>query len=237
MNPWRDHAVPAMRHEALYGDRVVRCFAERPASLRAMFEPRAPGGRNTTRSSAKAGAGATTRPVRAGERIAAGLGRARHRRRRPRHALSLQPPRVRVRAAGGAAARRDRRAGRRARAAARASPTSPTSAARRRSSSTTRWPIASRKPTRRPTLRHSPAGLGPRRGRSGRGVRPPAQITTARDRRRRDPLHLGHDRPSEGRDAHPPRDRPLGAALRGLHAPRRPTTARRWRCRRATSPG
>ena len=38
MNPWRDHAVPAMRHEALYGDRVVRCFADRPASLLAMFD-------------------------------------------------------------------------------------------------------------------------------------------------------------------------------------------------------
>ena len=38
MNPWRDHAVPALRHEALYGDRVVRCFAERPASLLAMFD-------------------------------------------------------------------------------------------------------------------------------------------------------------------------------------------------------
>ena len=38
MNPWRDHAVPAMRHEALYGDRIVRCFADRPASLLAMFD-------------------------------------------------------------------------------------------------------------------------------------------------------------------------------------------------------
>ena len=35
---WRDHAVPAMRAEALYGDRVVRCFAERPAGLLAMFD-------------------------------------------------------------------------------------------------------------------------------------------------------------------------------------------------------
>jgi O-succinylbenzoic acid--CoA ligase len=38
MNRWRDHPVPPMRHEALYGDRVVRCFAERPSGLRAMFE-------------------------------------------------------------------------------------------------------------------------------------------------------------------------------------------------------
>ncbi|MDM0002394.1 AMP-binding protein [Variovorax sp. J22P240] len=38
MNHWRDFPVPAMRHEALYGDRIVRCFAERPARLHAMFE-------------------------------------------------------------------------------------------------------------------------------------------------------------------------------------------------------
>ena len=38
MNPWRDCDVPALRAEALYGDRVVPCFAERPASLHAMFE-------------------------------------------------------------------------------------------------------------------------------------------------------------------------------------------------------
>ena len=38
MSPWRGHAVPAMRHEALYGDRIVRCFADRPASLLAMFD-------------------------------------------------------------------------------------------------------------------------------------------------------------------------------------------------------
>jgi long-chain acyl-CoA synthetase len=38
MNPWHAHPVPAMRQEALYGDRIVRCFAERPAGLWAMFE-------------------------------------------------------------------------------------------------------------------------------------------------------------------------------------------------------
>ena len=38
MKPWHDCAVPALRAEALYGDRVVRCFADRPASLHAMFE-------------------------------------------------------------------------------------------------------------------------------------------------------------------------------------------------------
>ena len=38
MNPWHAHSVPAMRVEALYGDRLVRCFATRPAGLHAMFE-------------------------------------------------------------------------------------------------------------------------------------------------------------------------------------------------------
>ena len=37
-DPWRDHPVPPMRHEALYGDRVVRCFQGRPHSLLALFE-------------------------------------------------------------------------------------------------------------------------------------------------------------------------------------------------------
>jgi long-chain acyl-CoA synthetase len=35
---WQPFPVPPMRAEALYGDRVVRCFAERPAGLLAMFE-------------------------------------------------------------------------------------------------------------------------------------------------------------------------------------------------------
>ena len=38
MNHWAACEVPALRAEALYGDRVVPCFAERPASLHAMFE-------------------------------------------------------------------------------------------------------------------------------------------------------------------------------------------------------
>ena len=38
MNHWQACAVPALRHEALYGDRVVRCFAERPPTVHAMFE-------------------------------------------------------------------------------------------------------------------------------------------------------------------------------------------------------
>ena len=35
---WPAAAAPPMRSEALYGDRIVRCFAERPAGLHAMFE-------------------------------------------------------------------------------------------------------------------------------------------------------------------------------------------------------
>ena len=38
MDPWHAHPVPTLRHEALYGDRVVRCFVDRPAGLHAMFE-------------------------------------------------------------------------------------------------------------------------------------------------------------------------------------------------------
>jgi len=34
---WSDSPVPAMRYEALYGDRLVRCFGDRPASFYAMF--------------------------------------------------------------------------------------------------------------------------------------------------------------------------------------------------------
>ena len=38
MNHWHGYPVPAMRHEALFGDRIVRCFAGRPASFHAMFQ-------------------------------------------------------------------------------------------------------------------------------------------------------------------------------------------------------
>ena len=37
MSHWRGVAMPPIRAEALYGDRIVRCFAERPAGLAAMF--------------------------------------------------------------------------------------------------------------------------------------------------------------------------------------------------------
>ena len=38
MGLWAGYPVPAMRHEALHGDRLVRCFIDRPGSLWAMFE-------------------------------------------------------------------------------------------------------------------------------------------------------------------------------------------------------
>ncbi len=38
MNPWRAFSVPPQRVEAWQGDRLVRCFAERPMSFHAMFE-------------------------------------------------------------------------------------------------------------------------------------------------------------------------------------------------------
>ena len=37
MDHWRDFPVPPMRHEAQHGDRVVRCFIDRPTGLFAMF--------------------------------------------------------------------------------------------------------------------------------------------------------------------------------------------------------
>jgi long-chain acyl-CoA synthetase len=37
MQHWKQYPVPAMRREALFGDRVVRCFEQRPHSFDAMF--------------------------------------------------------------------------------------------------------------------------------------------------------------------------------------------------------
>lgn len=38
MSPWQAFPVPPQRFEAWQGDRLVRCFADRPASFHAMFE-------------------------------------------------------------------------------------------------------------------------------------------------------------------------------------------------------
>ncbi|MEO7338584.1 MAG: AMP-binding protein, partial [Caldimonas sp.] len=37
MGFWSAHPVPPMRREAIGGDRIVRCFASRPASVHALF--------------------------------------------------------------------------------------------------------------------------------------------------------------------------------------------------------
>jgi O-succinylbenzoic acid--CoA ligase len=35
---WPSRDIPALRHEAAYGDRIVRCFVERPGSMHALLE-------------------------------------------------------------------------------------------------------------------------------------------------------------------------------------------------------
>ena len=37
MSPWQGYPVPAVRHEPAYGDRLVRCFAQRPPNVYAML--------------------------------------------------------------------------------------------------------------------------------------------------------------------------------------------------------
>lgn len=84
MTRWHSTPLPPMRHEAVHGDRVVRCFAERPDSLHALLAgalARSPGGEavvcGATRWSyqaldAEAGriaAGLAAAGVRAGERV------------------------------------------------------------------------------------------------------------------------------------------------------------------------
>ena len=161
------------------------------------------------------------RPARESERIAAGLAALGVGAGDRVVMLLSNRARVRVRAARRAAARRDRRAGRRARAAARRWPTSRDQCGAK--AIVFDDELAERVPERRRGA--GAAGCACRRRRARRASTADAArrrplVATARDRRRRDPLHLGDDRPSQGRDAHPPRDRPLGAALRSLHAPR-----------------
>ena len=212
--------------------------AAAPACTRCSSTP-APRAPRTTRSSARAGAGATRRPATQPTRLAAAFAAQGIARRRARADADRQPARVRLRAAGPAAPRRDRGAGGRARAAARASPTSPASAARK--AIVFDDALADRVPdaAEAPALGLRVARRRQRRRRLAALARDAAGLAGrhARDRRRGDPLHLGHHRPAQGRDADAPGHRAFGAALRGLHAAGAPTTARRWRCRPATSPG
>jgi O-succinylbenzoic acid--CoA ligase len=81
---WTGYPVPAMRHEALHGDRIVRCFAPRPPSFFALFQQHlatragsdavvCEGGRwsyaATDAQASRIAAGLAARGVRAGERV------------------------------------------------------------------------------------------------------------------------------------------------------------------------
>ena len=216
--------------------------AARAACMRCSTRRAARARRRTTRWCAKAGAGAMPQLDAEVGRIAAGLaarGVARGDRVR---AVHRQPARVRVRAAGrcsGWARSRCRwacassaRAGlhRCSQCGAigdrRSTPPGRARARCRRGAGAAR--CASRSAARR---------LAPCDGLPRAQPRQPPAADAGRDRRRGDPLHLGHHRQPQGRDADPPEHRAFGAALPGLHAPRCRTTARRWRCRPAMSPG
>ena len=222
----------AKRH---YGDRVVRCFVERPRSaydLLADARGAQPGRRGARlRRRAAELPRRSTHAVGAMRRRARG---ARHRRRRPGRAAARQRHRVPGRAVRRAAPRRDRGAARASASRRRASPTcSPTAGAKLLVHDAE---LADRLPE--PA---ADAGAGAsRRGRAGRALHRDAAARAA-DRRRagrraggghRDhPLHLGHHRPAEGRDAHPSRHLPLGACTTSAAWASTPATARRWRCR------
>ena len=239
----QDYPVPAMRHEALHGDRLVRCFAERPQQLLGVVRGGAGAARRQRSRGLRRPALELCRHRRSRPRgIAAGLARARRARRasacvmfignRPEFVfvlLALQrlgaiavPVGVREQRPGLAYIARqcgamgvvfDADAGR---------------AHSRCRRGARRWRCASRSAATRDSQpgRHWPT----MRCRAAAGGR------RARDRRGRDPLHLGHHRPPQGRDAHAPEHRAFGAALPGLHAPGAAATARRWRCRPAMSP-
>ena len=225
MTDWRATAPAAMRREALFGDRVVRCFAERPGSVHALLTDaaaRRPDGealvcgdtRLTWAEVLERGAavaqGLARLGVGAGDRVALLLGNriefvlAGSRRAPRRHRGAARHPAAAAR--GRLCARRLRRPRARARAE-----------------------LADRVPSGRGAGARAPhpRGGGPRRRRrSRRRLGQPAGVRARRrGGHRGDPLHLGHHRPAEGRDADPSRHRPLGDALRVLHGARRRTTA------------
>ena len=89
MNHWQQYPVPPMRSEALFGDRVVRCFAARPPSFHAMFEASvsaAPDGEaivcgdrrwtyaQCEDAAARLAAGLADRCIRAGDRVVMFIG-------------------------------------------------------------------------------------------------------------------------------------------------------------------
>ena len=89
MNHWRDYPLPPMRREAHFGDRVVRCFADRPRSVHAMlaaaaaahgerdamvFEGRRWSYRALEREAAQVAAGLAARGIGRGDRVGMLLG-------------------------------------------------------------------------------------------------------------------------------------------------------------------
>ena len=219
MNPWHAHPVPAMRVEALYGDRIVRCFADRPAGLHAMFE-RARAARGDHEaivhegrrwSYAEAGAeadrlaaGFAARGIGAGDRVLMLLSN------RPEFLfvlLALQ----RLGAIAVPVGIREARPG-----LAFIAGQCGAIGIVFDDALADRVPLPEEAPAL--ALRLAASGLATI---ASDGRRRAARGGAARDRHRGDPLHLGHDRPAQGRDAHASVDRAQRAALRGLHAPRR----------------
>jgi long-chain acyl-CoA synthetase len=84
MQHWQQYPVPAMRSEALFGDRIVRCFVQRPRSFDAMFRASLAAGpgdeaivfgaqrwtyEQCDRDAAALAGGLAARGVRAGDRV------------------------------------------------------------------------------------------------------------------------------------------------------------------------
>ena len=241
MNPWRAHPVPAMRargalrrpHRAL----LRRAAGEPARDVRARACARAAAARRAW--SARAGAGAMREADARGRAPRRRARRARHRRRRPGACCSRQPARVRVRAArrcSGSARSRCRSA---SASSGPGWPTSPRQCGATASSSTPRSPTACRCRARRRRCARCRRGDGVGAWRA-LGARPAPPCRPPRRDAETDTAVIlytsGTTGQPEGRDADPPDIVALGAALRGLHAPAAPTTARRWRCRPATSP-
>lgn len=201
---------PAIRHEAHFRDRVVRCYADRLDNVHDCLPGRSHARPMPTPWSSTAVAGPTgsSMPKRHGwpaalrpsaSALATGLRRGR------------QPPRVRVHVARHSAAGRNRRA----------DGHPPADAGDRLHRRTLRCRRSgSRCRTDRPAARlgRRPRTAGPRGRVSARG-RTPGRRRGARRRHRGDPLHLGYHRAPEGRDAHASEHRALGDAFSARDGP------------------
>ena len=222
MDSWFDRGdVPATRYELRYGDRIVRCFVERPRSVHAMLE-----GAVARRPHATALICGDERVSYrelddAVGRVAAGLRALGVRKRRPRRDGAGEQHRIRRRAVCRRAARRGVRSAQYP-APARREPPHPgrlrRQGRRARARSFRPRSLAGRPGQpgtygRRPARRRRAAGRAARRGarHEGRAGR--------RGRDRDHPLHLRHHRKAEGGDADAFQHRPFGPSLR----------ASRWR--------